>query len=48
LRKQKKVSGQALADLLVSALHNDGESFEKKLNVYYIALENRHLLRFYK
>jgi len=37
-----------LADLLISAAYEKGDSVKKKESIYFTAIENRHFVRYFK
>jgi len=48
IRDKQKITVSNLADLLISAIYEQGAAFEQKLSVYKNSTDNRHLLKFLK
>lgn len=46
--KNRIITINSLSDCLISAIYDKGPSIEKKISVYKIADNNRHLVRFFK
>jgi len=46
--KYKRVTLNNLAETIIQAIYEKGDSYEKKISVYQTSLSNRHLVRFLK